>query len=263
MGKKGLLCVSFGTTHAETREKTIDAIEARLNEAFPDRAFYSAWSSEVIRKKAWESRGEHHDNVAEALAKVHADGVDDLVLSTTFLMPGREMKRVEAAVAEWAAESGCKVSFADPLLSTDDDLRMLADAVCEEFSQLGDDEALLLMGHGSPHGANEVYGKIWDCLRACGRERFFVATVEGEPTFDEVLPQVLACNASCVTLAPLMIVAGDHANNDLAGEGEDSWQSILRAHGVSTRAVLKGLGEYLGVQELVCAHARAAATSVR
>ena len=261
MGEKGVLCVSFGTSHEATRLKTIDAIEQQLAASFPERRFYSAWSSSVIRKRVFEARGECHDGVDGALAKVQADGVDDLVVATTFLMPGREMKRVEAAVGEWAVDAKCSVAFADPLLSSEDDLRLLAEAVCDEFSYVADDEALLLMGHGSPHGANEVYSQIQDCLRACGRSQFFVATVEGVPTFDEVLPSVLASGARCVYLAPLMIVAGDHANNDLAGPGEDSWQSILQARGMQTRAVLKGLGEYAGVQKLVCEHACGASRS--
>ena len=255
---KGVLCVSFGTSHASTRVKTIEAIENKLRESFPDRKLYSAWSSAVIRKKVLEERGELHDSVEEAFSKARCEGVDDLIVATTFLMPGREMKRVEEAVASWAAEGSCNVSFAKPLLSTKDDLRQLVDAVCAEFSQIGDDEALLLMGHGSKRGSNDVYYQIQDLLRTSGHPQFFVATVEGEPTFEDVLPVVLASNARTVYLAPLMIVAGDHANNDLAGPGEGSWQSILRDEGMQTQAMLKGLGEYAGVQAMICAHAQTA-----
>ena len=259
MGDKGLLCVSFGTSHAQTREKTIDAIESLLAERFPERKFYSAWSSKVIRKKVAAERGEHHDSVDEALERVMADGVSDLVVVTTFLMPGWEMGRVRDAVASFADRGTCKVSFAEPLLASEDDVRALVDAVVREFSQLGADEALLLMGHGSAQGPNDIYYKIQDQLRESSDGRFFLATVEGQPTLDDVLPTVLERNAICVTLAPLMIVAGDHANNDLAGDDEDSWQNILRGRGVQTRAALKGLGEYPGVRELICAHAREAA----
>jgi len=114
------------------------------------------------------------------------------------------------------------------------------------------------MGHGSSHGSNEVYFKIQKCMDDCGKPLTYVATVEGEPTFDDVLPELLASNARNVYLAPLMIVAGDHANNDLAGPEDDSWQSILRSRGMQTKAVLKGLGEYEGIQELICEHARKA-----
>ena len=255
---KGVLCVSFGTSHASTRAKTIDAIEERLRESFPERKLYSAWSSAVIRKKVLEERGELHDSVEEAFSKALSEGVDDLIVATTFLMPGREMKRVEEAVASWAAQGSCRVSFAKPLLSSEDDLRQLSDAVCAEFSYVSDDEALVLMGHGSSHGSNDVYFKIQECLRRSGRPLFFVATVEGEPTIEDVLPDVLASDARNVYLAPLMIVAGDHANNDLAGPDEGSWQSILRARGMQTQAVLKGLGEYAGVQQMICTHAREA-----
>lgn len=255
---KGVLCVSFGTSHASTRVKTIDAIEDRLRESFPDRKLYSAWSSSVIRNKVLEERGELHDSVEEAFSKARCEGVDDLIVTTTFLMPGREMKRVEEAVASWTTQDSCRVSFAEPLLSSDDDVRLLCDAICAEFSCLAGDEALVLMGHGSKRGPNDVYYKIQETLRGSGHPMFFVATVEGEPTFEDILPFVLTSNARNVYLAPLMIVAGDHANNDLAGPGRESWQSILCARGMQTHAVLKGLGEYQGIQAMICTHAREA-----
>lgn len=263
MAAKGLLCVSFGTSNAQTREKTIDAIERKLAESFPDRKFYSAWSSKVIKKKVLEERGEEHDGVEGALAKARADGIDDLAVVTTFLMHAHEMRSVQKALDQWKAQTDCKVSCADPLLAGEDDLRALVDAVCGEFSFLADDEVLLLMGHGSPRGDNSVYFKVQDLFHDRGRKTVFVATVEGEPTFQDVLPDLLASNARCVYLAPLMIVAGEHANNDLAGPGEGSWQSMLRRRGAQTQAVLKGLGEYPGVQELICEHARRAAEGAR
>lgn len=258
MTTKGLLCVSFGTSNAATREKTVDAIEGKLAESFPERKLYSAWSSKVIRKKVLEERGEEHDGVPEALAKAQADGVDDLVVVTTFLMRAHEMRSVQKAVEEWKASADCKVANADPLLASDDDLRALVDAVRGEFSFMADDEVLLLMGHGSPRGDNSVYYKVSDLFHDSGKAGVFVATVEGEPTFSDVLPDLLASNARTVYLAPLMIVAGEHANNDLAGPQDGSWQSLLRRRGMQTQAVLKGLGEYPAVQELICEHARKA-----
>lgn len=254
---KGLLSVSFGTSHAGTRERTLDAVEAKLRESFPDWAFYSAWTSSRIVGKTRE-RGEWHDTLDEALDRLSADGVDDLAVSTTCLLQGGEMAKTTNAVRKWAAAQGRSAHLATPLLGSKEDRRAMARIVCDEFSFVGQSDALLFMGHGSSKADNSVYDDVQHELRALGRERFFVATVEGLPLFQDVLPCIKACGAQRVYLAPFMMVAGDHALNDLAGEAEDSWASRLKAEGLRVEVVLKGLGEYAGVQELVCSHVREA-----
>lgn len=256
---EGLLSVSFGTSHADTRARTIDLIDEVLREKFPDRAFYSAWTSSIIVKKVRE-RGEHHDTLDEAIERLTADGVDDLLVSTTCLMDGMEMSKVTRAVRDWAAQEGRFASLATPLLKASRDRAEVASVIAEEFSFLGDEDALLLMGHGSADADNGVYSSLQRKLFDLGRPRFFIATVEGIPTFEDVLPQIEACGARRVYLAPLMFVAGDHAKNDLAGEDEDSWASLLAARGFDVQPVLKGLGEYAGIRQLVCAHVEDAQT---
>ena len=257
---RGMLFVSFGTSHAETRVKTIDAIEARVREEFPNCTPYSAWTSGRIIEKVKAERGEHHDTLDEALARMADDGVDDLVVVTTCLLRGGEMAKIEKAVTAWSEARNCPTWMTDPLLASAGDRAAVARAVCDEFASVPAEDALLLMGHGSSEkgidlkAANAVYRKIQDELHALGRTRFFVATVEGEPTFDDVWPLVEACGAQRVYLAPLMIVAGDHAKNDLAGDDADSWASRIAAHGLQVEPVLKGLGEYAGIQQLVCDH---------
>ena len=250
---RGLLSVSFGTSHADTRERTIDAIEEKLRAEFPDRAFYSAWTSGIIVAKV-RKRGELHDTLDEAFARLDADGVDDLIVSTMCLMNGEEMGKINKAVEEWVARGRRSAYTADPLMASGADKRAIARVICDEFSHLSDEDALLLMGHGSEWGDNNVYNALQAELHALGRPRFFVATVEGVPTFEDVLPLVQASGAQRVHLAPLMIVAGDHAKNDLAGEGGDSWASRLAARGFQVETVLRGLGEYAGIQQLVCDH---------
>lgn len=251
---KGMLFVSFGTSHEDTRVKTIDAIEAKVRAAFPDCAPYSAWTSGKIVRKVAAERGEHHDTLDEALARMDADGVTELIVSTTCLMHGAEMAKIEKAVIPWAAERNIPTEIAEPLLNSPDDRSAVARAVADEFAGLGADDAVLLMGHGSPTSSNEVYVQMQEAFRAQGRDRFFVATVEGAPTFEDVMPSIEASGAARVHLAPLMIVAGDHAKNDLAGEDDDSWASRVTARGFEAVPVLKGLGEYAGIQQLVCDH---------
>lgn len=252
--KRGMLFVSFGTSHEETRIKTIDAIQGKVQAAYPDCAQYSAWTSGIIIKKVKAERGEHHDTLDEALARMTADGIEDLVVSTTCLMKGAEMAKIRKAVWAWADEHNVPTHLADPLMASEDDLKAIAQVICDEFAFVGKDEALLLMGHGSPFASNKAYSQLQSELAAKGRPRFFIATVEGQPTFDDALKLIEKSRARCVYLAPLMIVAGDHAKNDLAGDDEDSWASQLKARGLQVKTVLKGLGEYPGIQQLVCDH---------
>ena len=252
--KKGMLFVSFGTSHEETRIKTIDAIQDKVHEAFPDCAPYSAWTSGILIKKVAEERGEHHDSLEEALARMVADGIEDCIVVSMHLMNGAETAKIEKTVTAWAREHGIPTYLTSPLMSTGDDRKAVAQVICDEFAFVGKDEVLLLMGHGSVYASNETYSLLQDELAAKGRDRFFVATVEGEPTFADALKQIEECRARCVYLAPLMIVAGDHAKNDLAGDDPDSWASQLKARGLQVKTVLKGMGEYAGIQQLVCDH---------
>lgn len=253
---KGLLSVSFGTSYADTRAKTIDAIDAKLAEAFPDRAFYSAWTSPRIMAKVLAERGEHHDSLDEAFARLDADGVDDLVVSTMCLMQGGEMRKITEAAHAWAAQEGHTVHLADPLLSDSADHVAMAQALADEFSHVPATDAVVFMGHGSAIGSNQLYSDVQVALHAIGKHNFFVATVEGTPTLDDATLQLESFGAGRVWLAPLMIVAGDHARNDLAGDGEESWTNRLAARGFETEVVLKGLGEYAAVQNLAVDHAR-------
>lgn len=256
---KGLLSVSFGTSYVETREKTIDVVDDLLAAAFPERAFYSAWTSGIIISRVRSERGEHHDTLDEAFARIEADGVDDLLVGTMCLMNGHEMRKILRAVETWLNKGeGRMARLADPLMSSEEDRAAIARAICQEFSAVPDGDALLLMGHGSKNGPNEVYSQIQDLLAASGRPRFFVATVEGKPVFDDALALIRESGATCVHLAPLMIVAGDHATNDLAGEEDDSWKSMLEAAGFETEVTLRGLGEYAAIQQLAVDHARQA-----
>ena len=260
---KGLLFTSFGTSFADTRAKTIDAIRDRLREEFPDLPFYEAWTSARIIAKVKAERGEHHDTLDEALAKASAAGVDDLTVATTCLLSGGETAKITRAISEWAQVEGRTAHLAEPMLASRADRRAIARVLADEFAMVPDEDALLLMGHGStardsadPDATNAVYPDIQKALHDLGRTNFFVATVEGTPLFEDAVPLVEAHAPKRVWLAPLMFVAGDHAKNDLAGEDPDSWASRLAALGYETSPVLRGLGEYAGIHQLICDHVR-------
>ena len=256
---KGLLSVSFGTSYEETRAKTIDVVDGKLAADFPDRTFYSAWTSGRIVSKIRAERGEMHYTLDEVFARLVHDGVDDLLVATMCLMNGHEMKKITEYVEAWVRGGEGRTAYlAKPILTSEEDRKVIAASLSDEFAGVPEDEAVLLMGHGSPGGPNEVYSQIQDELASLGGTRFFMGTVEGEPTFEDALESLKASGVRRVHLAPFMVVAGDHARNDLSGDDDDSWKNMLEAEGFETVVTLRGLGEFKAFQDLVCVHARTA-----
>ncbi len=255
--KKALLVVSFGTTHEETRAKTIDRIEEDLAAAFPDRKLYRGWTSRMIVKRLAE-RGTQVDTLEDALARMQEDGMTDILVQPTHIMEGAENDRMLEALDK--ASSGFEsVRTGLPLLSSEEDLAQLARILGEEYLADGQN-LLLLMGHGSAKKpeSNRIYREMQEAFRKAGIPGAYVGTVEGTPTFDDVLGAVAESGAHCVTLAPMMIVAGDHAKNDMAGEDPSSWKNQLEAEGFQVRPVLRGLGEYPAVRQMLVQHAEEA-----
>lgn len=264
LSRKALLVVSFGTTHEDTRHRTIDAAEAALAQAFPDRKLYRGWTSRVIVKRLSE-RGIAVDTLEEAIARMQAEGMTDILVQPTHMIPGAENDRMlEALVRVQAAQAQTDGGFETirtglPLLAGAEDLKELAQILAAEH--LTEDGAcLVLMGHGSSKKpeANQVYADMEGAFREIGVGNAFVATVEGTPTLDDVMDR-LPAETKQVILTPLMIVAGDHARNDMAGPEEDSWKSRLEAAGFQVKPVLRGLGEYSAVREMLVRHAAEAA----
>ena len=255
--KKALLVVSFGTSHAETRKRTIEAIEQDLCSAFPERKFYRAWSSGFLRKKRKETEGVAVDSVTEAMERMRSDGIEDVLIQPTHMMAGAEFGKTEAEIHSWRGRFS-QLRLGSPLLAERTDLIPLAAALEEVFSGLPRSELLALMGHGSGFIAENPYVLLQEVFSADGFDHFTVGTVEHAPGFAPVLNAARERRPERVTLAPLMVVAGDHALHDMSGPSEDSWESRLRREGFATVSILKGLGEYAPVRELYVAHARRA-----
>lgn len=255
-----LLVVSFGTSYADTREATIGAIEKKMQETFPDYEVRRAFTSQIIIKKLKERDSLAIDNVAEAMERLLADGVKHVVVQPTHVMNGEEYDEMMASLAPYGDKfESFKVGV--PLLTSSDDYKQLVDEVMAEMPKLGDKEGIVLMGHGTHHFANATYAALDYVLKDMGHEKVSVGTVEGYPTLDEVIKQLERAGVAKVYLAPLMIVAGDHATNDMAGDEEDSWKVVLKSKGFEVEPLLKGLGEYAGVQDHFVRHAKEAMES--
>ena len=248
---------SFGTSVNETREKTIDAIERELAAACPDCQLYRAWTSRMIIRKLKQRDQVQIDTVKEAFARMLADGITEVIVQPTHVIKGIENEQMMEEIRSFS-EHFEKISVGEPLLSSEEDFRKVIEAVMEEQEDLEEQEALVFMGHGTEHHVNPVYAALDYMFKDLGYENVHVGTVEAYPSFASVLRLVKASAVKKVRLAPFMVVAGDHAMNDMAGGEEDSWKSLLEAEGYEVTCVLKGLGEYKGIQKLYAEHARQA-----
>ena len=253
--KPVLLAVSFGSSYNETREANIDAIEADLQDAYPEYEVRRAFTSQIIIDILEEREGMEIDNVTEAMDRLIADGVREVVVQPTHVMPGFEYDDVMAEIAEYADKFD-SMKVGEPLLSSDDDFDAVVATLIEETAEYNaEGNAIVFMGHGTEHEANATYARLQKRLNAAGCDNYFVGTVEATPSLDDVLAAVQATDATKVVLLPLMIVAGDHANNDMAGDEEGSWKDVFTKAGYEVECVLKGLGEYDGIRALQVKHA--------
>lgn len=252
--KKALAVISFGTAVPEAR-RAIARIEADLRAAMPDYDFYRAFTSSIVRRKIEREEGLRIPGAGELAGRLLADGYEEVRCQSLHVMPGLEYDKMCRELAPFR-EKFTRFTVGEPLLSAPGDCRALCEALLVGMPERAREEAWVYMGHGSEHFANAVYSELENQFRALGAERVYVATVEGFPGLDYIRGRLQTRQVRRVTLAPLMIVAGDHAQNDLAGDGEDSWKSILSRDGLEVRLDLRGLGEFPAIRERFVQHCR-------
>lgn len=248
-----LIVVSFGTSYENTRRKTIDKIEEDLGAAFPELDVRRAWTSGVIMRKLLERDDVKINNVEEAMEEIVAQGYSQVVVQPTHIINGAEYEKMLMQLSKFQG----RISFLGvglPLLSLSDDYESVCHAVMSNIKPLEKGEVLLLMGHGSGHHADAAYAALDYRFKNLGYDDVFVGTVEGFPELEEVLPAIRKRKPDKIRLLPLMIVAGDHAINDMAGEGKDSWASILNREGYEVESVIKGLGEFSQIRDIYIRH---------
>ena len=256
IGEKELLVVSFGTSYNDSRRQTIGAIEDALEQAFPEYSVRRAFTSQIIIDHVKDRDGEVIDNVTEALDRAVDNGVKELLVQPTHLMDGLEYNDLVTEIASYA-DAFDKVSIGEPLLTSDNDFSEVANAVINETAQYDDGKtAIVFMGHGTEADSNAVYERMQGVMDEKGKTNIYIGTVEATPSLDDVLSKVQEGEYERVVLEPLMVVAGDHANNDMAGDDADSWKSTFEAAGYEVVPLLKGLGEMEKIQEIYCEHAR-------
>ncbi len=254
--KPVILVISFGTSYNSSREATIGAIETAIKAANPASEVRRAFTSQIIIDKLKERDNLTIDNVEEAFARLVKDGVKDLVVQPTHVMNGYEyddlMKVVDANRSKFSS-----VKVGAPLLSSDADFDAVIAAITAATAEYDDGKTLItFMGHGTEHASNATYAKLQEKLTAAGKTNYCIGTVEAEPSLEDVIAAAKAGGYTRVVLEPLMVVAGDHANNDMAGDEEDSWKVVLQNEGFEVVPVLKGLGEIPAVCAVYVEHVK-------
>ena len=245
---------SFGTSYNDNRDLSIGSIEQKLQAAYPDYEIRRAFTSQIIIDKLKKRDGIAIDNVTEAMDRLVSDGVREVVVQPTHVMSGFEYDDVVAEVTPYADKFD-SFKIGSPLLVSDADYDEVVSIITGETKDYdAEGTAVVFMGHGTEHEANATYAKLQQHLTAAGYGNYFIGTVEATPSLDDVLALVQDSGAKKVVLLPLMIVAGDHANNDLAGPEEDSWASRIKAAGMTPMPNLKGLGQLKGIQDIFLSH---------
>ncbi len=276
IGENELLVVSFGTSFNDSRVEDIKSIEDKLQEAYPDWSVRRAFTAQIIINHVQARDGEKIDNMQQALDRAVDSGVKNLVIQPTHLMHGAEYDELVDAVEEYTDQFE-SIKIAEPLLGEvgedatviNEDKKAVAEAVTAEavadagYDSLDaakeDGAAFVFLGHGTSHTAKVSYSQMQTQMENLGYENVFIGTVEGEPeetACEAVIDSVSAAGYTKVILRPLMVVAGDHANNDMAGDEEDSWKSLFNASGnfESVETQVEGLGSIEAIQDLYVAH---------
>ena len=240
--ERGILVVSFGTTYQETREKNIDHMVALVREQYPHDLVEEAYSSSTVRKVLRERDGIAKDDVRQALCRMRDAGVRRVIVFPTHIIDGIENHRMKQEVtdcAPWFED----VRIADALLKTPEDYQRTAEALWKSVAAEAGSSPVIFMGHGSEHAADESYERLECVLAQVTENDVYVATVEGSVTIDDVIGRMKVSRhkSGRVLVAPFMMVAGDHANHDMAGE-KDSFAAALREAGYEPVCLLKGIG---------------------
>nr|WP_302595893.1 sirohydrochlorin cobaltochelatase [uncultured Cellulosilyticum sp.] len=256
--KKAVLVVSFGTSYKETREKTITACENEIKEAFKDYDFFRAYTSGMIIRKIARVENLVIDNPGEALARILELGYEEVVVQSLHIICGDEFTKLKKEVEAYK-DKFKKITLGRPLLTRIEDYKLAIEAIKDELPKLEKGEGIVFMGHGTQHEAHAAYCAL-DYMFDQEHMKVYVGTVEGYPEIDEVFHKLKKDKIETVYLTPFMLVAGDHAINDMASDEEDSWKTIFEEAGYKVKIILKGLGEYHGVQQRFIVHAKESLT---
>lgn len=258
--KDAILVMSFGTTFKDSREKTINKTVQQIQAAHPDTKVVLSFTSHIIIDRIKAKEGLVIPTPEDALADLKAQGYTRVALTSLDLIPGMEYA-YDSAVYDLYKKDFKKMTLATPAMywmgqeNQRDDINEFLKAFSSQFPKVADDEAILVMAHGTPDPSNAYYAVIQDRIDSLKLKNTYLYTVEGWPNLNTIIPQLKAKGIKKVTLMPMMMVAGDHANNDMAGKDEDSHKSILEKAGFRVSTYIHGVGENQAVRNIFVARA--------
>ena len=245
--KKAILVVSFGTSYHQTRKKTIEACEKRIASEFKDYDIKRAFTSQMIINKLKKRDNISINNPKEALKELYKEGYEEVIVQPLHIINGSEFHEIAREVNRFKNQFK-EIKLGNALLTDQSDYLKLVETLSSALNTR--EKEVVFMGHGSKHPANATYPALDYTFKAEGYSNFHIGAVEGYPGIDQVISNLSQAKSKNIVLTPLMLVAGDHAINDMAGEGRDSWQNLLESEGFNVENILKGLGEYQGVQQM-------------
>lgn len=252
--KKGILIVSFGTTYLETRKKNIEALADTVQNKFLDCKIWQAYSSDMVRSIILKREGLMILSIQEAFQQMKEAGIQEVTVLPTHIIDGVENNKMKQ-IAQTFVNSFQNIRIAGALLEKEEDYALVAQALWDSLKEKVGNRTLILMGHGTYHEADKSYEKLQKALMACSGQNIFIATVEGAITIEDIIQEMgqLETPSTQIVITPFMLVAGDHATNDMAGE-EDSMYSKLKEHGYEVEYILKGIGEYEKIRNIYIQH---------
>ena len=236
--KKAILVTSFGTSHKDTRKKCLDSIQREVEEKYGSENVERAYTSRIIRRIIEKNEGIHIFDQEEGLKALKDRGFEKIITMSLHILDGIEYSKLDDKFGK----------ISKPLLADDEDFKKIVEN--KEFNDLEGDDAIVFMGHGTESEADYAYQKLQEEYLKAGKNNIFIATVEGKVTIKDVIEKMKEKDFKRILLKPLMIVAGDHAKNDMSSDDEDSWKTILKNEGYEVTSVLKGMGEYEFIRKM-------------
>ena len=236
--KKAILVTSFGTSHRDTREKCLDLIQREVEEKYGSENVERVYTSGIIRRIIEKNEGVHIFDQEEGLKVLKDKGFEEIITMSLHILDGIEYSKLDDKFGK----------ISKPLLADDEDFEKIVEN--KEFNDLEGNDAIVFMGHGTESEADYAYQKLQDEYLKAGKNNIFIATVEGKVTIKDVIEKMKGKGFKKILLKPFMIVAGDHAKNDMSSDDEDSWKTMLKNEGYEVTSVLKGMGEYEFIREM-------------
>ncbi len=235
---KGILVTSFGTSHKDTRKKSIEALENMVKEKYGAERVERAFTSNIVRKIIKKNEGIYVYNQEEGIKTLQNRGYSEIITMSTHILSGIEYSKLNDKYGK----------ITEPLLFSDEDYHKIVND--HKFNDLEGNDALIFMGHGTESEADKSYEILQEKYKEKRRENIFIATVEGKITLEDIIKKIKNKNYKKVLLKPFMIVAGDHAKNDMASDEKDSWKTILENNNFEVEVKLIGMGEYDFIQNM-------------